>query len=578
MPDLVAQGPRRPNRWRKRIPGGVLCGLGRNAGLFSVTWDSHISRTHVNIRWDGSVLTVESLPNVTNPVFFAGDQVERAEVRPGEHFVIGETTFSLVDESAGFGAVFDDMVTEQTYSVQRIRHHRFLDPAARLEILSQLPERIAKAATDDEVYQQLIRIVFEGMPSAECVALCAEQDDGIQFLYWDRTGPGAPQVSKRLITNSIESQETIVHTWETVEDVSQNFTANENVTWAFSTPFGGTSTKGWALYVAGCDQQRAFGDATALQDEMKFAEIVVTTVGSFVEVRKLQQRQSALGQFFSTPVIAALGDEDPDVALAPREVEVTVLFCDLRGFTLATERAEGDLLGLLQRVSDALGILTSHILREGGVIGDFHGDAAMGFWGWPLTQADATVRAARAAVAIRREFESMANQSDHSLSNFRIGVGIASGRAVAGKIGTVDQVKVTAFGPAVNVAARLETMTKQLNTAILVDADTANQVANREDIRTRRLAIIQPYGMEKAIEVWELLPPHEEFPLLSDVDIENYEKALELFLQGDWQEAWEHLHQVPASDRSKDFLTSYIASRNREAPSDWDGVIKFDSK
>ena len=311
---------------------------------------------------------------------------------------------------------------------------------------------------------------------------------------------------------------------------------------------------------------------------MKFAEIVVTTVGSFVEVRKLQQRQSALGQFFSTPVIAALGDEDPDVALAPREVEVTVLFCDLRGFTLATERAEGDLLGLLQRVSDALGILTSHILREGGVIGDFHGDAAMGFWGWPLTQADATVRAARAAVAIRREFESMANQSDHSLSNFRIGVGIASGRAVAGKIGTVDQVKVTAFGPAVNVAARLETMTKQLNTAILVDADTANQVANREDIRTRRLAIIQPYGMEKAIEVWELLPPHEEFPLLSDVDIENYEKALELFLQGDWQEAWEHLHQVPASDRSKDFLTSYIASRNREAPSDWDGVIKFDSK
>ncbi len=579
MPDLVAQGPRRKNRWRKRIPRGVSCVLGRNAGLFSVTWDSQISRSHVNIHWDGSALIVESLPNVTNPLFFAGNQVEQVAVRPGEHFVIGETTFSLVDESAGFGAVFDDLVTEQTYSLQRIRHHRFLDPAARLELLSQLPERIAEATSDEEVYQQLIRIVFEGMPSAECVALCAmEEDEEVSFLYWDRTGPGAPQVSKRLISNSVKSQQTIVHTWETVDDESLNFTANENVTWAFSTPFVGNSTLGWALYVAGCDQQQTFSDETALEDEMKFAEIVVTTVGSFVEVRKLQQRQSALGQFFSTPVIAALGNEDPNLALAPREVDVTVLFCDLRGFTLATERSEGDLLGLLRRVSDALGILTSHILQEGGVIGDFHGDAAMGFWGWPLTQSDATLRAARAAVAIRREFESMANQTDHSLSNFRIGVGIASGRAVAGKIGTVDQVKVTAFGPAVNVAARLETMTKQLNTPILVDEATANQIAGHEDIRTRRLAIIKPYGMEKPIEVWELLPPQHEFSLLSDVDIENYEKALDCFLKGEWQAAWQHLHHVPADDRSKDFLTSYIASRNREAPSDWDGVIRLESK
>ena len=68
---------------------------------------------------------------------------------------------------------------------------------------------------------------------------------------------------------------------------------------------------------------------------------------------------------------------------------MTVLFCDLRGFSRESERSADDLFGLLERVSRALGVMTHHILEEGGVIGDFHGDAAMGFWGWPIAQADA---------------------------------------------------------------------------------------------------------------------------------------------------------------------------------------------
>ena len=57
-------------------------------------------------------------------------------------------------------------------------------------------------------------------------------------------------------------------------------------------------------------------------------------------------------------------------------------------------------MGLLQRVSKALGVMTQHIRQQGGVVGDFQGDAAMGFWGWPLAQPDAVLRTCRAAVAI----------------------------------------------------------------------------------------------------------------------------------------------------------------------------------
>ena len=104
-------------------------------------------------------------------------------------------------------------------------------------------------------------------------------------------------------------------------------------------------------------------------------------------------------------VLDTLAVEDPDVVLAPRETEVSVLFCDLRGFSRETERHAGDLLGLLHRVSKALGVMTHHIREQGGVVGDFQGDAAMGFWGWPLPQDDAVLRTCRAALAVRAEFE-----------------------------------------------------------------------------------------------------------------------------------------------------------------------------
>lgn len=602
MPDLIAQGRRRQQRWRKRVPLGIVCELGRRAGNFSAAWDESISRKHVTLRWDGKQLEVQVLPRVTNPLFFAGKQVATARLRPGEHFVLGETSFTLVDESAGFGVDWE-AATELTFTAERLRNYRFGDPSAALEILSRLPEQIAAAPADAAVHEILIQTIFAGLGSVSSVALCtvdtdsplqdeqgkdkqdgqfqhepsqveraADSSEVLRFLYWDCTDSGSLQVSRRLIMKAVKTGETVLHTWGVQPTGASPYTVADNASWAFAIPFPGIATSRWALYVSGVEDVRANREPPG--DELKFAEIAVSTVASLIDARELQRRQSVLGQFFPKPVIAALtDDQDPDEVLAPREVEVTALFCDLRGFSRATEQAQDDLLGLLQRVSDALGVLTHHILAEGGVIGDFHGDAAMGFWGWPLPQTDAATRAARAAIEIRRESERI-----QSISNFRIGMGIASGRAVAGKIGTVDQVKVTAFGPAVNLASRLEMMTKRMSTTILTDETTARGVDPTTGIRTRRLARVLPYGMSTAIDLWQLLPSHEELPLLSDEDLANYESSLENFIEGDWNAAWDLLHRVPAGDRSKDFLTTYIASRNRQPPQDWDGIIRLESK
>ena len=139
----------------------------------------------------------------------------------------------------------------------------------------------------------------------------------------------------------------------------------------------------------------------------------------------------------------------------------------------------------------------------------------------------------RSVRAIRAEFSAAAGRTDHPLANFEIGLGLATGRAVAGKIGSVDQVKVTVFGPVVNLASRLENMTKQLRAGILLDADTAAYVRQhmlQETARVRRLAVVQPYGMQHSVEVSELLPSLSEYPQLTDEHIASYEQAVDALL------------------------------------------------
>ncbi len=152
---------------------------------------------------------------------------------------------------------------------------------------------------------------------------------------------------------------------------------------------------------------------------------------------------------------------------------------------------------------------------------------------------------------------------------------------MAGKIGTVDQVKVTVFGPVVNLASRLEGMTKILHAPILMDqhtADTLRTMLPREEGRLRRVARVRPFGLDQPLEVCELLPPESQFAVLSDAHIADYEQALDDVLAGNWQQAFERLHRVPADDRVKDFLTVLIAQHNRTPPENWTGVIPLASK
>lgn len=608
MPDLIAQGAEPHQRWRRPLTPGRAFTIGRHAASWSTPWDDKISRRHVQARWDAGRLELVRLPEARNPVFFRGRQTDHCWLRPGEHFVIGQTTFTLTDAKVQVSLHLPHPVTEQTFSSEFLRQARFAHADQRIDALSRLPQVISSAGSDSELCVRLVNLLLSGIPLATTAAVVSlpptDRSAEIDVLHWDRRSVSDADFtpSDRLIREAVESQQSRLHIWRGRPSVGEESVAtqSDNADWAFCTPVAGEACQGWALYVQGdfplassaaarsaapapAVRQADAGlpDATVLRDDLKFAEVAAVTLGNLRSLRFLQRQQFSLSQFFSPLVLEALAGQDPDEVLRPREADVSVLFCDLRGFSRRSERSADDLLELLNRVSDALGVMTHHILREGGVVGDFHGDSAMGFWGWPIEQPDAAQRACRAALGIRAEFAEAARQRDPRLADFRIGIGIARGRAVAGKIGTVDQVKVTVFGPVVNLAARLETMTKTLHAPILVDRATADALHASglpAWARLRRVARLRPYGFDSPVEASELLPPEAEYPQLTDEHLAAYEAALDALHAGRWADAFQLLHRVPADDRVKDFLTVFIAQHNRTPPENWNGVIPLNVK
>ncbi len=590
MLELVAQGLESAQRWRKPLEAGTRYQIGRDPlSELSIPWDTQISRQHVQVDVHQDHLLLSRNESARNPLFFAGEAVGTCRVEVGQHFVIGSTTFHVTQPETEVGNVAPPF-EEVAFKPAELRKIRYQDPENRIEVLTHLPEVISGARDDNELFSRLANLLLKGVVHAEAVAIVTTSGtEEVQMLHWDRrhetAGPFRP--SRRLVTEALERrQSSVLHIWEKDAPQPHDKTLMQEFDWAYCTPVPGLSMETAGLYVAGRMGKTfipgtTLSDALQLEADVKFTELVAEIISSVVRAKRLERQKAGLRQFFAPPILAALGDELDTTLLEPSECDVTVMFCDLRGFSQRLENEAGDLIGLLERVSRALGVMTHHILENGGVTGDFQGDATLGFWGWPFPSPDAAVNACRAALGIRAAFAKAAATKNHPLADFEMGIGIAHGRAVAGKIGTAEQVKVTVFGPVVNLASRLESMTKQLRVPILLDETTANIVRSRlnpEEGRIRRLALVLPYGMETAVAVSELLPPASDFPELSDSHIQSYEAGVQCFISGQWDEAYKHLHSMPPSDRAQDFLMQQIVLNNRTAPRNWDGIVRLPNK
>ena len=585
MLELIAQGKTAHDRWRKVVLQDLPFVVGRSSHDWSVAWDEKISRSHARLKLNNGKLEVEKLASATNPVFYQGAEKQQFSIYPGEHFVIGDTTFTLANDSAFATLELPSPISQRAFKTEFLRQVRYRNADHRIAVLNRLPEIISSSNNEEVLLGQMVNLLLAGIVSSSVVAICELDKHGEpHVIKWDQRKPdgGDFQPCSRLIMQAIENQQSTLHMWRSTDPGAIDYTVDLVNDWAFVCPLTSSNSRGIAIYVTGLNR-RAVGESDPMSDEVdlqgdvKFAELVGATLSNLRRVQRLERRQSTFRAFFSPVVMEAFVDRDPEDVLKPRECEISVLFCDLRGFSAKSEEMSDRLDELLDRVSQALGIMTQKVLDFGGVIGDFHGDSAMGFWGWPLEKEDSALSACRAALEIQKELNVIAQQPSHRLHDFRMGIGVATGNAVAGKIGTSHQVKVTAFGPVVNLAARLEGVSGRMKIPILIDGRTADSISSfltiDSEIGIRSLGKFCPFGLNVASRVSQLFYS-KNAPEKSIV--EKYAASLRHFETGNWEVARQQLENLPADDPASAFLMQYMNERSLD--SDFDGTIKLSAK
>ncbi|MBD3293433.1 MAG: CHASE2 domain-containing protein [Armatimonadia bacterium] len=211
---------------------------------------------------------------------------------------------------------------------------------------------------------------------------------------------------------------------------------------------------------------------------------------------------SALARFVPAEVIGRVVTEDPEALLRGQRREVSVMFADIRSFTeksasLSPEQS----VELLNRF---FFLVHETIFEHEGTLDKYMGDGLMAFWNSPLDQPDHALLAVQTAVHMQRRLQyNQAEWEFLGMPELAAGIGISTGDAVVGYVGTGERMQYTAIGAQVNLAARLETLTKELGCPILISDATYEQV--KDHVEARSLGPMEVRGFSDPVEIYEVL-------------------------------------------------------------------------
>ncbi len=304
----------------------------------------------------------------------------------------------------------------------------------------------------------------------------------------------------------------------------------------------------------------------------------------FLERREKLRTRRTLERYVSKNLVREIL-ENPDSyysSLKGVRVPVTILFSDLIGFTTLSEKADPE--ALVTQLNEHLSRMTSVIFNNGGTLDKFIGDAIMAVWGnvRSLGTAQDAKNAARAALAMRQELAQL-NQKWRSEGRMGLGMGIGvnQGEVIVGNIGSQERMDPTVIGDAVNLASRLEGLTRVYGVDILVGASAAELV--REEAYLRSVARVQVKGKTKPVDVFTFIGSRNE-----DVDpellkwLESYEEGLEKFRARDFTQAKilfsRFLEFYPDDLLAKMYLSRSLEYEHTPPDEAWDAVEVFQKK
>lgn len=231
--------------------------------------------------------------------------------------------------------------------------------------------------------------------------------------------------------------------------------------------------------------------------------MLLTFTGAYVFRYLTTEKRKNLLRFafqkYVSPAVMRNIEKNPDsVSLGGERREMTMLFCDIRGFTTYSENNPPEVVQTV--LTRYFSVMNGIILNQyGGSINKLIGDAIMAYWGFPLDNEDHAFQAVSAALAMREAIQVW--QADPNNPPIQIGIGINTGDAVVGNVGSQDFMDFTVIGDAVNVASRLEGINKELGTTIIISASTYEKVRDR--IEAVSMGLVHVKGKADALEVYE---------------------------------------------------------------------------
>lgn len=284
----------------------------------------------------------------------------------------------------------------------------------------------------------------------------------------------------------------------------------------------------------------------------------------------------ALSQYVSPTVAEQIAKDPSRLALGGERREMTVMFTDIQGFTNLTETMDVESLGNM--LNFYLDEMSSVVLDNDGTLDKYIGDAIMSFWNAPVDQPDHAIRAARAALGMKRREETIRPQlAKLGATVMLTRLGLNTGTMAVGNMGSTRKFNYTVLGNSVNLASRLEGANKFYGTQILMAETVAALV--RGQFAMRQIDVLRVKGKQQPMAVYELLS--EGAPDETDAArIHRYEAALSHYRAMRWDEAdrlLQELKRLVGEDAPSDMLLARIARfRHHPPPAGWDGV--YDAK
>lgn len=306
--------------------------------------------------------------------------------------------------------------------------------------------------------------------------------------------------------------------------------------------------------------------------------VINVVLAYYRETHAKQQIIDVFGQYAPPEVVDIIRQDPERFSMEGEARELSVMFCDVRNFTSISEGLEPrELAQLLNRLFTPL---TRVLYTHKAVIDKYMGDAIMAFWGAPLADPGHAGNAVAAAFAIQEELVRLAPEfQERGWPAISMGIGINSGTMNVGNMGSQYRMAYTVIGDAVNVAARLQDLTRVYNAPIIVGEATRRAFPA---VTYREIGLVQVKGKNAPARIYEPCNPRLDPESTVIANMQRHNEALRCYYGREWDVA-EKLFQLLREARGEDRLYDYYLSRIAEyrlepPPENWHGEIRYTVK